>query len=135
MNSNVLLPVEIWHLIFSLACIDDGSTGRSLSLVLTHFREISAPFKYRCIAITRWSQIITFSQFFCKLPASQKKTASLFVHHPYPSLDVNIYRYPTTGRDQTNDQSQRGKLRRIGGYPRNPRWLNCTRVQRWRRCS
>ena len=88
MNSNIL-PVEIWHLIFSLACVDDGSTGQSLSLVSTHFRDISAPFKYRSIAITHWSQIIAFSQFFCKLPASHKKTVSLFVHHPYPFLDVD----------------------------------------------
>jgi hypothetical protein len=51
----------IWHLIFLLACIL-GSTGRSLSLVSTHFREISAPFKYRSIAITHWSQIIALLQ-------------------------------------------------------------------------
>ena len=84
-----LLPLEIWRLIFSLACTDDGSTGRSLSLVSTYFREISAPFKYQSIAITHWSQIIAFSQIFCKLPASQKKTLFLFVHHPYPFLDVD----------------------------------------------
>jgi hypothetical protein len=84
-------PVEIWHLIFSLACTDDGFTGRSLSLASTHLREISAPFKYQSIAITHWSQIIAFSQLFCKLPASQKKTVALFVHHPYPFLDVDGY--------------------------------------------
>jgi hypothetical protein len=98
------VPVEIWHLIFSLVCIDDGSTGRSLSLVSTYFRDISAPFKYRSIAITHWSQIIAFSQFFCKLPASQKKTISLFVDHPYPFLDEDGYRSPST--DQTSEQSQ-----------------------------
>ena len=103
---NSVFPVEIWHLIFSLACTDDGSTGRSLSLVSTQFREISAPFKYQSIAITHWSQIIAFSQFFCKLPASQKKTISLFVHHPYPFLDVNGYPSPTTGTDQTSEKSQ-----------------------------
>jgi hypothetical protein len=102
MNSNVF-PVEIWHLIFSLACIDDGSTGRSLSLVSTHFREISAPFKYQSIAITHWSQIIAFSQFFCKLPASQKKTLFLFVHHPHPLSDVTGCSRPT---DQSSEQSE-----------------------------
>ena len=68
MKSNIF-PVEIWQLIFSLACTDDGSTGRSLSLVSTHFRDISAPFKYQSIAITHWSKIIAFSQFFFKLPS------------------------------------------------------------------
>ena len=57
-----IFPVEIWHLIFSLACTGDGSTGRSLSLVSTRFRDISAPLKFQSIAITHWSQIIAFSQ-------------------------------------------------------------------------
>jgi hypothetical protein len=105
MNSNAV-PVEIWHHIFSFACTDDGSTGRSLSLVSTHFHDISAPFKYRSIAITHWSQIIAFSQIFCKLPAFQKKTVSLFVYHPFPFWDVNGYPSPTTGIDQTSEQSQ-----------------------------
>jgi hypothetical protein len=98
-----IFPVEIWHLIFSFACLDDGSTGRSLSLVSTHFREISAPFKYQSIAVTHWSQIITFSQFFCKLPAFQKKTVALFVHHPYPFLDVDGYPNPSRGTHQRSD--------------------------------
>jgi hypothetical protein len=85
------------------ACMDDGSTGRSLSLVSTHFREISAPFMYQSIAITHWSQIIAFSRFFCKLPASQKKIAALFVHHPYPFLDVDGYPNPSRGTDPMSD--------------------------------
>ena len=105
MNLTVV-PVEIWHHIFSLACTDDGSTGRSLSQVSRYFREISAPFKYRSIVITHWSQIIAFSQVFCKLPASQKKTESLFVHHPYPFWDVNGYPSPTTAADQTSEKSE-----------------------------
>ena len=98
-----ILPVEIWHIIFSFACIDDGSTGRSLSLVSTHFREISAPFKYQSIAISHWSQIIAFSHFFCKLPASQKKTIALFVRHPFPFLDIDRCPSPSMGSDQTSD--------------------------------
>ena len=102
----MVVPVEIWHHIFSLACIDDGSTGRSLSQVSRYFREISTPFKYRSIVITHWSQIIAFSQFFCKLPASHKKTVSLFVHHPYPFWDVNGYPSPITAADQTSEKSE-----------------------------
>ena len=106
MESNIF-PVEIWHIIFSFACTDDGSTGRSLSLVSTYFCDISALFKYRSVAITHWSQIISFSQFFCKLPASHKKTVSLFVHHPYPFLDVDGYPSPSTRRDeQTSERSE-----------------------------
>ena len=105
-NSNAdVLPVALWQRIFSFACLDGGSTGRSLSLVSKHFRAISAPFKYRSVAITHWSQIIAFSKFFCKLPASQKKTISLFVHHPYPFLDINDYS-SSTSTDKTYEQSE-----------------------------
>ena len=116
MNSNIL-PVEIWHLIFSLACTGDGSTGRSLSLVSTHFRDISAPFKYQSIAITHWSQIIAFSQIFCKLPASQKKTLFLFVHHPLPFLDVNGYPL-TKPRDQLSEESNIQEIRDKSPLPK-----------------
>ena len=104
-----LLPAEIWQHIFSFACLDDGSTGRSLSLVSTHFRAISAPFKYQSISITHWSQIIAFSKIICKLPASQKKITSLFVHHPYPFLDIKDYSGSIAGgSDQTYEQSEDG---------------------------
>ena len=106
MNLEYAVPVEIWHIIFSRACIDDGSTGRSLSLVSTYFREISAPFKYQSVAVTHWSQIVAFSHIFCKLPASQKKILSLFVYHPYPFLNSNHDPSRTTVTDETNEQSQ-----------------------------
>ena len=115
MDSNIF-PVEIWHLIFSLACTDDGSTGRSLSLVSTHFRDISAPFKYQSIAITHWSQIIAFSQIFCKLPASQKKTLFLFVHHSLPFLDVNGYPL-TKPIDQPSGESNIQEIRDESSLP------------------
>jgi hypothetical protein len=66
----------------------------ALSLVSTHFREMSTPFMYQPIAISHWSQIIAFSQNFCNLPASQKKIVALVVHHPYPFLDVDGYPSP-----------------------------------------
>ena len=59
-KSNVF-PVEIWHLVFSLA------TGRwwlYWSIISANFREISAPVKYQSIAITHWSQTTVFSKFF-----------------------------------------------------------------------
>ena len=169
MNLNVL-PVEIWYLIFSLACTDDGSTGRSLSLVSarsqrlsstslsqslaslgldhefgricgrnmasyflacqhrwrtgrrgrslslisTHFREISAPFKCQCIALSLtgrksppFPSFYFYFYFYCRFPAShdQKKTLSLFVHHTgnYPFLGVNGCPSSTTVTDQASE--------------------------------
>ena len=81
-------PPEIWHEIFALACTDTGLTGRSLSLVSKEFNEISGPLKYQSIAITRWRQLIAFAQTFTQLPDVQKKIKYLFIHCPYPFLDV-----------------------------------------------
>ena len=81
-------PTEIWHEIFALACTDGGLTGRSLSLVSKHFHDISGPLKYQSVAITRWGQLIAFSQTFSQLPTIQKRIKYLFVHCPYPFLDV-----------------------------------------------
>ena len=83
-------PIEIWHEIFAIACTDGGLTGRSLSLVSKHFHDISGPLKYQSIAITRWRQLIAFSQSFShwQLPDFQKKIKYLFIHCPYPFMDV-----------------------------------------------
>ena len=81
-------PPEILHEIFALACTDTGLTGRSLSLVSKQFKEISRTFKYQSIAITRWRQLIAFAQTFTQLPDFQKKIKYLFIHCPYPFLDV-----------------------------------------------
>ena len=81
-------PPEIWHEIFALACTDTGSTGRSLSLVSKHFHDISGPFKYQSLAITQCRQLIAFARTFSQLPDFQKKIKYLFIHFPYPFLDV-----------------------------------------------
>jgi hypothetical protein len=81
-------PIEIWQEIFAIACTDAGLTGRSLSLVSKHFNDISGPLKYQSIAITRWRQLFAFSQTFSQLPDFQKKIKYLFIHCPYPFMDV-----------------------------------------------
>ena len=81
-------PSEIWHGIFALACTDTGLTGRSLSLVSRQFHDISEPLKYQSIAITRWRQLIAFSQIYPQLPELQKTIKYLFIHCPYPFLDA-----------------------------------------------
>ncbi|KAJ7226065.1 hypothetical protein GGX14DRAFT_316582, partial [Mycena pura] len=45
------VPVEIWAQIHALACTDDGSAGRALSLVSKEWRNISAPYKFQSIAL------------------------------------------------------------------------------------
>jgi hypothetical protein len=51
-----VVPTDLWEKIFSFACLDDGSTGRSLSLVSRYVCEISKPFKFRSLAIRNLRQ-------------------------------------------------------------------------------
>ncbi|EIN04495.1 hypothetical protein PUNSTDRAFT_128324 [Punctularia strigosozonata HHB-11173 SS5] len=50
-------PDEILLAIFSLACVDDGTTGRALSCVSRRVHYISAPVKYRSLAARGAAQI------------------------------------------------------------------------------
>ncbi len=54
------LPVELLEIIFCYACIDGGYTGRSLSLVSAHFREVARPVRFQCIALSSLRQIKSF---------------------------------------------------------------------------
>ncbi|EAU90722.1 hypothetical protein CC1G_03991 [Coprinopsis cinerea okayama7 len=80
-------PPEIWIRIFSLACTDDGTTGRSLSLVSGAFNTLSKPFKYQSIALTRSKRVLSFNAQLDRLPSDDRRVKYLFVHCPHVFLD------------------------------------------------
>ncbi len=55
-----LLPLEILHHIFLLACSDGGRTGLSLSLVSRSYNDIARPVRYNSVAIIGYRNIDTF---------------------------------------------------------------------------
>ncbi|KAJ3473608.1 hypothetical protein NLI96_g12915 [Meripilus lineatus] len=55
-----VFPDEIWAMIFKQACTDDGTTGRSLSLVSRYVSQVSRPMKYNSIALQGHKQIKRF---------------------------------------------------------------------------
>ncbi|EIN06880.1 hypothetical protein PUNSTDRAFT_136701 [Punctularia strigosozonata HHB-11173 SS5] len=57
-----LCPEEILFAIFSIACTDDGTTGRALSITSRRARRISAPFKYRSLALNGVAQVKAFAK-------------------------------------------------------------------------
>lgn len=74
-----VLPVEIWTTIHGLACTDDGSAGRALSLVSKDWRTISAPFKLQSIALVGAKPIL---RFLCLLESTEdsfRNVQSLFI--------------------------------------------------------
>ncbi|TFK74227.1 hypothetical protein BDN72DRAFT_833536 [Pluteus cervinus] len=73
------LPPEVWGRVFEYTCVDDGTMGRSLSLVSRSFHHASAPYKYQSIAIKPWhlKHILKFFQVLRKAPPMQRRVRYL----------------------------------------------------------
>jgi hypothetical protein len=70
-------PFEICEAIFAFACTDDGSTGRSLSLVSRSIRNASRGVKYQCLAVTG-RQAEPLCMVLNNLPESDRRIRHLF---------------------------------------------------------
>lgn len=75
------IPIEIWHRIFHLACIDDGTTGRSLSLVSKHIRTISEPFQLYSVCLANPNQAARFASYLQTAPKHLRRVVHLEVVH------------------------------------------------------
>ncbi|KAJ6611455.1 hypothetical protein B0H10DRAFT_1769364, partial [Mycena sp. CBHHK59/15] len=53
-------PVEIWANVFSHTCLDDGSMGRTLSLVSRYVRNASRHVKFQAITINSLTDLTAF---------------------------------------------------------------------------
>ena len=71
-------PAEIWGCICSLACVDDGSTGRSLSRVSKYINEASKPYKYQCLSV-KSHQLRPLTTVLRKLPPESRRVIHLFL--------------------------------------------------------
>ncbi|KAJ2934789.1 hypothetical protein H1R20_g2241, partial [Candolleomyces eurysporus] len=71
-------PHEILFQIFGLACDDDGSTGRALSLVSRNVHELSKEFKYQSIAIVGIPRLVSFAAVLQHLQAPNRRVRHLF---------------------------------------------------------
>ncbi|KAJ2917066.1 hypothetical protein MD484_g3334, partial [Candolleomyces efflorescens] len=76
------VPVELWLHVFSIACSDDGRTGRSLSMVSRRVNELSKPFKYQSIAVDKLSNIAALTEILQNLPIEFRAVHKLFIHVP-----------------------------------------------------
>ncbi|TEB28007.1 hypothetical protein FA13DRAFT_825535 [Coprinellus micaceus] len=56
------LPPEIWLTVFDFACLDEGQTARSLSLVSRRIRALSESHRYRTIKISSTSQMVALER-------------------------------------------------------------------------
>ncbi|KZP20270.1 hypothetical protein FIBSPDRAFT_540478 [Athelia psychrophila] len=56
------VPIEIWTVIFRLACVGDGRTGCALSRVCKYIRNASAPFRYYSVALKGLASLLLFAE-------------------------------------------------------------------------
>ncbi|TFK21853.1 hypothetical protein FA15DRAFT_623344 [Coprinopsis marcescibilis] len=100
------VPTELWLQICALACTDDGTTGRSLSMTSRFFHNVSKPFKYQSIAISRSRRLATLNIILSRLPKEHRVVKYLFVHCPHAFLDVS----DDEGDEDYSDDSSEGSL-------------------------
>ena len=72
-------PLELCQRIFKYACTDDGTTGRSLSLVSKYIRDTSKPYKLQSISIAGADQATHFVQLLQRTPEPYRHVCYLSI--------------------------------------------------------
>jgi len=72
-------PIEIWSQIFTLACTDNGFTGRSLSLTSRYIHELSKSVKLQSLSVTKPQQIRGLARLLADTPPKYRRVRYLFI--------------------------------------------------------
>jgi len=72
-------PTEIWGEIYAFACVDDGRTGRALSLVSRFIHETSKPYKLQSIAVFGDRQLAAFADLIEQTPTHLRRVDCIFI--------------------------------------------------------
>ncbi|RPD57258.1 hypothetical protein L226DRAFT_489352 [Lentinus tigrinus ALCF2SS1-7] len=72
-------PIEILGLIFTLACVDDGYTGRALSLVSKHIRGVSRKYAFQSIALYGSHQLSAFAALLERVDPQHGRVRNLYL--------------------------------------------------------
>ena len=108
------LPAELSQRIFSLACLDDGTTGRSLSLVSRSISHLSRPVKYQCLAIRNIRQAIRVAAILENTLPSDRRIIHLFVRTDYRQMyDYALYREDYYATNLNLEDGPRSPLGRV----------------------
>ena len=89
MSAFVPFAPEICEHIFAYACTDDGTTGRSLSMVSRLVHNTSKTFKYYSIAIDGPRQAVGFAELMESFPPDLRIVPHLFVSNHDPPLTID----------------------------------------------
>jgi len=72
-------PPEICSRIYALACVDDGATGRALSLVSRYINETSKYTKFQSVAVRSLNQALAFAALLEQSPPGDHRVCNLFI--------------------------------------------------------
>jgi hypothetical protein len=72
-------PPEILYNIFAYASLDDGFTGRSLSVVSKYIHQTSQPVRFQSIALRHHEQIMAFANIVERTPSNLRRVCHLFI--------------------------------------------------------
>ena len=74
-------PIEISDEIFSMACTDDGATGRPLSTIKKRIREVSKVFKYQTFIVMQY-QLRSLALVLRSSPLNTRRDVHLLIKYP-----------------------------------------------------
>ncbi|KIM74392.1 hypothetical protein PILCRDRAFT_80097, partial [Piloderma croceum F 1598] len=80
------LPPELCEHIFSFACLDDGYTGRSLSLVSRYISEASKPVRFQSLVVRNLPQAQALASILEKESPLHRRVRHLFVVCNYQQM-------------------------------------------------
>ena len=83
------LPAEIWGDIYALACVDDGRTGRALSLVSRFIHETSKPYKLQSIAVIGERQLLAFADLIEQTPTHLRRVHFILFSSSAPQVTLD----------------------------------------------
>ena len=81
-------PIEVWNQIFTLACTNNGFTGRSLSLASRYIHDTSKPAKLQSLSATKPQQIHGLARLIANTPPEYRRVRHLFITSPKDDGDV-----------------------------------------------
>jgi hypothetical protein len=77
------IPSELWTKIFSFACLDDGTTGRTLSVVSNYVHHVSKPAKFQSIVLRGLHQTVAFLALLQATPEHHRRVYHLFAYESH----------------------------------------------------
>jgi hypothetical protein len=77
------IPSELWTKIFSFACLDDGTTGRTLSIVSNYVHHVSKPAKFQSIVLRGLRRTVAFLALLQATPEHHRHVYHLFAYESH----------------------------------------------------